>query len=183
MAKPETDDSRSEEETKTGGGIAANAFANYVPISNEVVTPQVFICPADKAKTKNIASDFTDRAGTGFLHNQFQNNALSYIVGLDAVFTLPETILTGDRNIRTSGNKQCGTVHVPSSALYGDDTNIGWTNGIHRFQGHLGLSDGSVQTTTSGGLLDFAKNSLDSGPRPGVPSNDIIIPALPTVIP
>ena len=172
-----------------GGGspISANPYIHYLWISNELVTPAVLVCPADKAKQKNTASDFTGRAAGGFNHIAYQNNALSYFVGLDAVFERPETMLSGDRNIRISRQKQCGTVFVPATSVDGRDPNVGFTNGIHRLYGNVGLADASVQSGGGPLLRELALNSGDGYDANAIggaaPNNDILIPGQPTVIP
>lgn len=165
------------------GNLAANVFINFSCTSNEMVTPLVLICPSDKAKLSRGANDFSGSANGGLMHVNYQNNAVSYCVGLDARFDLPETILTGDRNLKPSvANQNCGTVGVPSSAMYADSTSK-WTNGIHRYSGNIGLSDGSVQSITDSPLNDFVKNSQDGGGPGGGPNNHILIPNLPLVSP
>lgn len=170
----------------TAGAVAANAFVHFAVISNELVTPQVLICPADKAKLTRGAADFSaNNAAGGFLGLNYQNNAISYCPGLDAEENRPETILTTDRNIRTSAGASptCGTVGCPASSLLGNDATVDWTNGVHQMSGNIGLSDGSAQTTVGSGLRDFVRNSLDTGGPGGVPNNHILIPGAPTVIP
>lgn len=174
----------------TGGGspISANPFIHFAIVSNELITPKVLVCPSDKAKLPRTASDFgANNANGGFLGSQYQNNAVSYFVGVDCNFNAPLTLLLGDRNIKTSRNKNCGTINVPAATMDGLDTNVGWTNGIHRYSGVVGLGDGSGQTTVSSQLRDLARNSgdgLDGAAIGGTaPNNDILIPGQPTVIP
>lgn len=170
-----------------GSAISVNPFWHYAWVSNELVTPAVVLCPSDKAKLKFAATDFGDKIGVGLLHNAFQNNSVSMFVGLDAVFDLPETLLTGDRNIKTSRSKRCGTVGVQALTLDGLDTTVAWLNGVHRYSGNVGLADGSGQTTSSSGLRDLAKNSGDGPDGLAIggqaSNNDILIPLQPTVTP
>ena len=169
--------------------ISANAFIHYAWVSNELVTPAILICPADKAKLGRAASDFSDNntLGVGFLGNNQQNNALSYFVGLDAAFERPETMLSGDRNLKISRNRNCGTVFVPSTSVDGKDPSVNFTNGVHVKTGNVGLADGSVQSGGGDLLRNLALNSGDGydgaaigGPAP---NNDILVPGQPLVKP
>jgi len=167
--------------------ISANPYIHYAWISNELVAPAILVCPADKAKLNRVASDFSGRPAGGFMHINYQNNALSLAVGLDAVFERPETMLTLDRNVRISRNRTCGTVFVPATSLDGHDPNLGFTNGIHRLSGNVGLADGSVQSGGGALLRELALNSgdgYDGGAVGGAaPNNDTLIPGQPAVIP
>src|SRR6185503_13614517 len=44
-------------------------------LSNFVVSPRIFVCPADAATTR-IASDFSNRPEGGFLNFNFRGNAV-----------------------------------------------------------------------------------------------------------
>jgi prepilin-type N-terminal cleavage/methylation domain-containing protein len=173
-----------------GGGspISANPFIHFAIISNEITTPKILVCPSDKAKLNRMATGFdNNNANGGLLGNQFQNNSISYFVGLDCQFNLPMTLLTGDRNINISRNKACGAVGVPATSLDGRDANVAFTNGMHRYTGNLGLGDGSGQASSSAQLREMAMNSgdgIDAGAIGGAsPNNDVLIPGQPTVEP
>ena len=92
------------------------------------------MCPTDTKKTK--ATDFVS----------FSNTNVSYFVGLDAVETQPQQLLSGDRNI-AGGTLSNGFMRylAPTSAA-------GWTADIHDNAGNVGLADGSVQQMNSFGL-------------------------------
>jgi prepilin-type N-terminal cleavage/methylation domain-containing protein len=168
--------------------FVGNAWIHFAAASNEIVTPLILLCPADKAKGK-VADNFTgDPTQNGFSALGFRDNSLSMCVGLDASEVLPETILVTDRNIRPTGNNACGTVGCPAVSMLGTDNNVAWTNGIHQLSGNIGLSDGSAQSTSSAGLRDFVKNSQDGGGGTGpggvpIPNNHILIPGQPLVLP
>lgn len=169
--------------------ISNNPFVHYAHVSNELVNPAVLVCPSDKAKISRAASDFSanNTIGGGFLGNNQQNNALSYFVGLDAVFDRPETMLSGDRNINISRTRNCGTVFVSSTSVDGKDPSVGFTNGVHKMTGNVGLSDGSVQSGGGSLLRDLALNSGDGYDNAAIggpaPNNDILVPGQPSVKP
>jgi hypothetical protein len=57
-------------------------------MSNELYTPKILVCPADKQRVAAVR--FTP---------QLNNGNLSYFVGIDAEETEPNRFLAGDRNI------------------------------------------------------------------------------------
>ncbi len=120
--------------TNTNSSLAwlnsTQVFRHYRAISNELVTPKVLNCYADKNRIK--ASDFA----------QLSNTNLSYFVGLDAQPDNPQSILSGDRNI-TGGTLSNGFLRV-----LGVNSEAGWTKEIHQNAGNVGLGDGSVQQLT-----------------------------------
>lgn len=110
-------------------------------MSNELSTPKVVYCPADSTRQISPTSSFT---GLG-------NGNVSYMVCGDSSDAYPQMIMTGDRNLGTSTQGQ------PASSMFGTAAPSIWSSGswwawtssdIHLKTGNLGLSDGSVQTTT-----------------------------------
>lgn len=166
--------------TTVNGGTRGNgnAWVHFSAVSNELTTPLILICPADKAKTK-LAQNFSGIiAQSGFAALGFRDNSLSYCPGFDSSETLPDTLLLTDRNIRTSGPQDCGTVMTPAQALNKGDNNVAWTNGIHQLSGNVGLADGSAQSTVSAGLRETIRASEDANGN-----NHILIPGQPPVTP
>ncbi len=111
-------------------------------LQNELGTPKVVICPEDKKR--KVAIDFTN----------FSNANISYFIGLDADETLPNSILSGDRNI-TNG-------FAPKNDLLYLTTNqtVGFSDEIHKQQGNVALGDGSVQQVSSARLRsELIRNS------------------------
>jgi len=116
----------------TNGGTlewigAGSVFPQFLVLSNELSTPKILFCPADRkrAPAKTFAS--------------FNDSQLSYFVGVDAAPALPQAFLAGDRNL-TNDSKPMGsllelTTNRPSR----------WTDEVHVRQGNVGLADGSVQ--------------------------------------
>jgi prepilin-type N-terminal cleavage/methylation domain-containing protein len=154
-----------------GNVLAQSAWVDFIYASNELVSPKILVCPSDK-ETKSIASDFSDTPGAGFRF--YKGNALSYFAGLDANEKNPESILSGDRNIRIAPGNQavnCGTVNITANGLFSTDTQLAFTNSIHVQIGLIGMMDGSVQTVTANGLQRLTKDSEDAGLN-----NHIILP-------
>jgi hypothetical protein len=82
------------------------------------------------------------------------NTNLSYFIGLDAEESLPELILSGDRNL-TNGPDSAGPIRVVTSHDL-----PGWTGAIHGACGNVALADGSVQQWDGSGLHRGLTNAL-----------------------
>jgi prepilin-type processing-associated H-X9-DG protein len=129
----------------TNGGameLAAtgNVVATFQVMSNELSAPMFLVCPEDRDHfaTTNFSADFTARN-------------ISYFVGLDAMDTQPQTLLSGDDNLMVNGTKaQSGVLN-----LYTNDS-LAWTRERHGGKGNIGLADGSVQQVTGAGLTAAA---------------------------
>jgi prepilin-type N-terminal cleavage/methylation domain-containing protein len=122
----------------TNGGamelaVAGNVSAIFRVMSNELSTPKVLVCPQDTARY--YANNFT---------TDFNNQKISYFVGLDAEDKYPQMIIAGDDNLAINGVRaRSGILNLVTNA------SVGWTKErIGKFHGlgNIGLSDGSVQT-------------------------------------
>jgi prepilin-type N-terminal cleavage/methylation domain-containing protein len=131
-----------------------NVSDHFKVMAAELNTPRVLVCPSDPTKT--TAYDFT---------NNFDDTRISYVVGYDADESLPQSILTGDRNTSlawggNANNTTCGAFTGASASIL--SSNSTWTAAIHTSQGNLGMGDGSVQGLTTVGLQRQASAS-DTG--------------------
>jgi len=123
-------------------------------MSNELVTPKVLVCPADKAKT--AAQDFGPN---------FSDANVSYFVSIDANENTPQMFLSGDRNLAFQGQP----IKAGLFALTTNNPSISWTKAIHDSCGNVGLADGSVQ--------GFGRQHLaEAVPYQGVATNRLAIP-------
>jgi hypothetical protein len=162
-----------------------NAYFQYAWMSNELVNPKILACPADKqakpAETWNLSP-----AG-GLLNVNFQNNACSYFIGLDAGASrvngdiLPfelaqEHVVFGDRNLEAPGGLGggCSSGVNPVGSI-GRPFNTQWLvkpNYGHGSVGNAALLDGSVQKTTRRDVNLLLEKGDDNGsihmqyPRP-----------------
>jgi hypothetical protein len=109
------------------------AFKHFQALSNEFANPRILICPSD---TRRPALNITG----------LSNSNLSYFIGLDVQDTNPQMFLIGDRNL-TNGP-------LPLNHILTLNTNFpaAWTRELHRYQGNVGLADGSVQQFSSNAL-------------------------------
>lgn len=130
-----------------------NAWINFTVMSNELSTPKILHCPADKDRVS--AANFT---------TDFNNQKISYFVGLDADPSRPQTILSGDDNFAIGG------VSVKSGLLeFTTNTPIAWTAARHINAGNIGLADGSVQSVTTDGLQKLIQQTSVATNRLAIP--------------
>jgi len=166
--------------TTAQGGTAdhvfkANAWVHFAVVSNYFPDPSVLVCPSDTAK--KFAADFGNSSQRGFTGLGNRDGTLSYITGLHAENGWPREILSGDRNIRTSGQLTCGKINVLSAfGLLRGDSSVRWTN-FHNATGNLLFTDGSVQTLSSAGLQQAVNGAGQEA------QNHILIPTLPYSVP
>jgi competence protein ComGC len=128
-----------------------NAFVHFLAISNELSTPKILLCPAD-SKRKSAAN-----------FAELWNDNISYFVGLDALMTNAQMLLSGDRNITNGWRIKKGVLELTTNQT------SGWTPELHVGQGNIGLSDGSVQQVTSSRLREAIKQT-------GLATNRLAIP-------
>ncbi len=166
-------------------GLHNNAWFQVAVMSNELVAPKILGCPSDKQAKP--ADDWTLGPSGGFLNANFQNNALSYFLGMDAGASrtggeiLPfelaqEHVVFGDRNLRAPGGLGggCSSGVSPVGSI-GRPFTTGWANKPqygHAENGNAGLLDGSVQKTTRRDINELLEKGDDNGsihmqyPRP-----------------
>jgi len=137
---------------ETGQQISAYTYYNYGLMANEMgQSPKVVVCPSDDrtANTNFYASTITGispttisgspvpapMATTGSFNNQY----LSYFVGVGANDIYPQSLLGGDRNM--------GTLGAASTA---QDANYGFSPGISSSVGSdvILITNGQVATTS-----------------------------------
>ena len=129
------------------------AFFQMGTISNELVTPKILVCPADREgiMPRIVATDFSNNnPNGGFWTPGLRDRALSYTIGLHSFFEIPRSILSSDRNIRWSGNAACFSWSGDALAL--NSSAATWTNSIHVGTGNVLLNDGGVEQVSSVGL-------------------------------
>jgi hypothetical protein len=106
-------------------------FRHFLVASNELVSPKILVCPADRERQK-VPS-----------WSQFEGHRnLSYIIGVDSDDTKPQTILSGDRNLTGGTMASENILMLPASSA-------GWGKDIHRGAGNLSLADGSARQTST----------------------------------
>ena len=135
------------------------AWKHWQILSNEMNTPKILVCPSDPGKT--VARTFIDA--------DFNDSHISIFVGFDAKEELPQTILSGDRNVKAADGvaepsmNNCGTANVPSATELIDGTKYAWGTDLHNGGGNIGLGDGSAQQFTAAKLTEQVKYTQDAG--------------------
>ena len=146
-------------EVKSGGSkeslTAGHLFLHFRTMSNELSTPKILVCPADKQKI--VAPSF----GQGF-----SNTNVSYFASLDANEAYPQTYLSGDRNLALAGRAVApGALGLTTNP----PTPLSWTKAIHDSCGTVGLADGSIH--------QFDQNSLAAAVLDqGMATNRLVLP-------
>jgi len=138
------------------GGSKASAAAgiavpSFLIISNELNSPKVLTCPEDSKRQRT--ADFAS----------FNQQSLSYFLGIDAAETNPASILLGDRNLTVAGVSTNGLVSITSPKT------VRWSRHIHKHNGNLALADGSAFQSTT----DILQKSLQGS---GLETNRFAVP-------
>lgn len=120
---------------QSSGGTLGQSFclvsAQFPAVSNELVTPQVLVCPSDGSKSST-------RDWMSFSTQGNSEPYVSYLLSRPSLLD-GRAILSGDRNLNASG------FCVRSIAR--PTTNAAWDLRIHVQRGHLLFNDGSVEGT------------------------------------
>lgn len=145
----------------TNGGamelIAAGDVAGcFQVMSNELSTPKILICPADKVRIS--AANF---------RNDFNNSHISYFVSPDAEESYPRQIMSGDDNLAVDDTPvTSGLVMIPYKE-------VSWAAGRHSPSGNILFADGSVSEVSSAGLKEAGRLSVQGT---SVATNRFVIP-------
>lgn len=117
-----------------------NAFRNFQVMSNELSTAYGILCPADTREhaTNNL-----------FI---FNNQNVSYFIGLDAATNNPSAWLCGDRNITNTSLSH-------SVLIIGRSQSVRWTHAMHKNCGNVTLVDGSVHQWSDQDLRNVLNNA------------------------
>ncbi len=154
-------------------------YRHFQALSNELATPKLLACPADRDRF--AATNFQD----------FNNLNISYFVGANAEYSLPNSMLAGDRNL-TNGAWGGRTI-----IRLGDGSGLYWGAEMHQFRGNILYADARVEELTTAGLqlasfgappvmdlvgpsLQTSSSSPPSGPALTPPPNLPSAPAPPS---
>jgi len=130
---------------------AGNVAACFQVMSNELATPKILVCPADKQ------SKYATNFDTGLTRTN-----LSYFLALNASESDPQATLSGDDNLIQ--NRQ----PVPSGIVNLSPNQTTWTTDRHPPAGNILMGDGSV--------LVFKQIGSASSPGTWVANNRIVVP-------
>ena len=129
-------------------------FVHLRVMSNELATPKILVCPADKAKT--AAQDFGPK---------LSDTNVSYFVSVDANEDTPQMFAAGDRNLAFQGQP----IKPGLFTLTTNNPALSWTKAIHDSRGNIGLADGSVQGFGAEHLAEAAQNQYVATNRLAIP--------------
>ncbi len=141
-------------------------YRHFQALSNELTMPKLLACPSDRDRI--VASNFQN----------FDNVNISYFVGANADYSLPNSMLAGDRNV-TNGYGGGQTI-----VRLGNGSGVYWTGDMHQFRGNILFADGRVEELSTAGLalasygapsmMDLVTPSLKSpsGTPPSAPALD-----------
>ncbi len=138
-------------------------WRHFLSLSNELSTPKIVLCPSDglgriESTTWNTNRVRGTRDNVQEAFNRNQN--ISYFVGFEADETLPQSMLSGDRNITNSDRPDISkgaVLRFRMRARRNDPPPLptpepGYDKNIHDTSGNVVLGDGSVQQFSSSRL-------------------------------
>ena len=130
-------------------GLNNNVWFQFAWLSNELAHPKVLACPSDALARP--ARDFSFLPAGGLLNPNYQNNAISYFIGLDSSALLPDSVLSGDRNLRVVDATSCCSGLNPVFTIdLRTESPTGWAPvGLHGLSGNVLLHDGRVEQTSN----------------------------------
>ncbi len=131
-----------------GSADSADWGDNFRACSNELSTPLILLCPADK--TRKPAVNWTAMAA---------DVSVSFLIGTNATENLPRLILLGDRNVTGGG----GGLDPSWSTFLGSSIDAAWDKELHVRAGNLAMADGSVQGTKTPVLREIISAEIASG--------------------
>jgi prepilin-type N-terminal cleavage/methylation domain-containing protein len=133
---------------QTCGSPTTGIALMYLCASNELSTPKILFCPSEFDSSKVAASSW-GTVGGGVVGYSGKGN-ISYGIGVDAVETAPQMILTADHSL---GNGNLPTLLYSEFAVLMTNSTAGWLDGVqHNRQGNCGMADSSVEWVTTSQL-------------------------------
>ena len=138
-------------------------YRHFLSLSNELQTPKIVLCPSDGLGRVEAVNWSTNRTRGANAAQYFAgNSSVSYFVGFEADETLPQSLLSGDRNITNSDRTDIskGIVFRFRMRARRNDSppclllsQVG-TKNIHDTAGNVALGDGSVQAFSTSKLRE-----------------------------
>jgi prepilin-type N-terminal cleavage/methylation domain-containing protein len=154
-------------------GLQNNLWFQFAWISNELESPKILNCPADKEK--KTAVSWGSNAEGGFRNANYQNQAVSFLLWLDGGYVngttsfenAQEHILLSDRNLNyDQAAPHCSSGVSPARQVLKFTTVTGWQREPNFGHGNIGqicLLDGSVATVTTPNARELFQHGDDNG--------------------
>jgi hypothetical protein len=131
--------------------------ANFALLSNVLSSPKILVCAEDRKRASVNTNSFAYLMAPAQMANR--DRMVSYFIGTSAREELPQSILSGDRNLAggpfgpdTNTPPAQVALRVPLTTGRASFTGTVYTPDIHRQAGNLLHGDGSVQQVSSGRL-------------------------------
>jgi prepilin-type N-terminal cleavage/methylation domain-containing protein len=139
-------------------------YRHFQIVSNELVTPKVLRCPADRQRVE--AKDFAS----------LRNENVSYWLNNAAIFGQANSPLAGDRNVRTTGRTEWTFLQFsPTDGLE-------FSAELHGYRGNVLFGDAHVDTLDSQALrVAFAQISNASSITISLPAREVPPESLPEI--
>jgi prepilin-type N-terminal cleavage/methylation domain-containing protein/prepilin-type processing-associated H-X9-DG protein len=132
-----------------GGSLDSADWTDHFRMcSNELGSPAILLCPAEKGKL----------AATNWVTMSADAN-ISYFVCLQASETRPTVVVFGDHNITGGG----GGLDPSWSTFLGTSIDATWDKTMHKNQGNLAFADNSVQEVKNEQLRAQILSALATG--------------------
>lgn len=131
--------------------------ANFAVLSNELSSLSILVCPQDRKRAPVKTNSWAHLMAPAQMTTR--DRMVSYFIGTSAREDLPQSILSGDRNMAggpfgpdTNTPPSQVALRVPLTTGRASFNATVYTPDIHRQAGNLLLGDGSVQQVSSGRL-------------------------------
>lgn len=156
-------------QTRIGAAGAGPSWTwtNFVVLANELGTPKVVVCPSDE---RPASANFITGTATGATFTNNYNT--SFFVGPGANENLPQSLLSGDRNLASTSTATDYGFQPSATAVTGADvaiaTNsagmtVSFSDKMHLKQGNVAIGDGSVQQLSSTRFRSEILKNVDPG--------------------
>ena len=143
-------------------GLYNNAWFQFAWLSNGLANPKVLACPSDALAIP--AKDYSFSPDGGLLSRNHQNNAISYFIGLDSSALVPDSVLSGDRNLYPNGGLAGGCssgINPVAAHSVSGGSPIKWGSALHGPSGNILFHDGRVEQTSSETVNQLFKLGTD----------------------
>jgi hypothetical protein len=141
--------------------VQQNGWFQFVWMYRELETPSVLACPGDVARRRAVT--FLNDPNGGFLSPNYQNNAVSYFLGVHAYPEFSSSVLAGDRQLSGTGaNSFCSVADLYARLIRADNVpTLQWGQSIHQGVGNLLLQDGRVEEFSNSDVQKFFAQDID----------------------
>ena len=113
-------------------------------VSNYLESPRLFADPGDERRNLRVAGYWDNTPNGGLRNAGYQNNSVSYFLGIHAVESIPRSVLLGDRNMASQPASNC-PIGVGGNLRLINSQSVAWTNSVHREPGNIAYMDGGVE--------------------------------------